>query len=301
MVHIVNKESCKYCVDCGGCDYIDLEYPKTLDIKLSDFKGLAQSAELAPANIQSLSITASPSPFNYRTRCQLQVLDGKIGFFKKRSHELIEIKNCLMLDERLNQKISELKFPANYKGKIELYIKDAKVFERLVEKKYDNLFYQVNEAVNELMKDHLIKLLEPEPSDNILELYCGQGNFTYSITKASAKTKITGIDINSPTATSPEFINTDVVAGIDRLIMQNRLLSFNKLVLDPPRAGTGTKVLEKLNKPRFEKIVYISCNPETLIRDAGFLSKMGYKWASSQLFDMFPFTKYTESVNLFNN
>jgi 23S rRNA (uracil1939-C5)-methyltransferase len=90
-----------------------------------------------------------------------------------------------------------------------------------------------------------------------------------------------------------------VLKGIELLTMQNRLNSFNKLVLDPPRSGAGLKVLEKLNKIHFEKIAYISCNPESLLKDALILKEQGYKWISSQLFDMFPFTKYTESVNLF--
>jgi len=146
-------------MDCGGCDYIDTGYAQTLEIKLNDFKALTKALGLEPDNIHDLKISPSISAFHYRTRCQLHIVDGKTGFFKKKTHELIEIETCLMLDERLNQKISELKFPSSFKGKIELYIKDDKVFERLVEKKYDNLFYQVNEPVNELMKNYLIKNL----------------------------------------------------------------------------------------------------------------------------------------------
>jgi 23S rRNA (uracil1939-C5)-methyltransferase len=312
VMDIVNKSTCEYCMDCGGCDYIDMDYAQTLEIKLNDFKALAKSSGLEPENISELKITPSVPAFNYRTRCQIHIVDGKMGYFKKKTHELIEIKNCLMLDARLNQKLASLKFPSNFKGKIELYIKDGKVLERLVEKKYDNLFFQVNNAVNELMKEHVVELLHPVPDDRILELYCGQGNFTYAILKNSPKTKVTGIDVNTPLETqklpnqnykekkqNPDFINDDVISAVKRLSAQNSLDSFNKLLLDPPRSGAGIKILEKLNKANFEKIIYVSCNPETLISDVKILNEFGYKWISSQLFDMFPFTKYIESVNSF--
>lgn len=302
MVNVVNKSTCEYCMDCGGCDYIDIDYCQTLKIKLNDFKALVQAKGFEPDNFHDLKINSSVSSFKYRTRCQLHIVNGKIGFFKKKTHELIEIKNCLMLDDRLNQKLSSLKFPSDFKGKIELYIKDGKVFERLVEKKYANLFFQVNDAVNELMKDHVIDLLQANPNDKILELYCGQGNFTYAILKGSPRTKITGIDLNTPLGSqkqNPEFINADVLMGIKNLTMQNRLSSFNKLLLDPPRSGAGKKVWEKLSNIKLERIVYVSCNPETLISDVKILKELGYNWKACQLFDMFPFTKYLESINTF--
>jgi len=301
MMHIVNKDTCRYCMDCGGCDYVGIPYPSTLEIKLNNINGLFTNSAAKPDDLETMEMVPSPMPFGYRGRCQLHVSKGKVGFHKKRSHDLIEIEKCLMFDERLNKKIKELKFPPNFDAKIELYIKDGTVCDRLVEKKYDNLFYQVNDGVNKLIINKVVTLCEPSPDDSVLELYCGLGNFTFAVLNKSPKTKITGIDMRAPVSKkdNPEFIEADIIRGLETLRSRGMLLNFNKLILDPPRSGGGKKVLDMMDKCRFERIVYVSCNPETLIEDAQVLCAQGYKWQSMKLFDMFPFTKYVEAVSLF--
>ena len=290
-------------MDCGGCDYIDTPYSKTLEIKLNNIRELYSNIPVAPKNFKELEIIPSPMPFGYRIRCQLHIVKGKAGFHKRRSHELIEIERCEILDERLNKKLKELKFPANFDGKIELYIKDGIVCERLVEKKYDNVFYQINEGINKIITDEIIILSSPATGDRFLELYCGLGNFTYAILKKSPGSKITGIDIKTPQVKkeNPEFIEADIIEGLQSLNKQNRLGNFNKLILDPPRSGAGKKAIDLLNRCKFEKIVYVSCNPLTLADDAALIYKNGYTWHSLKLFDMFPFTKYLEAVSLFSS
>ncbi|MEI6093327.1 MAG: hypothetical protein WCQ47_06555 [bacterium] len=302
MMHIVNKNTCEYCKDCGGCDYIDITYAETLGIKLNNIKELYSPSKTKPLNIDHLEIVPSPLPFGYRTRCQLHVVNGKIGFHKKRSNDLIEIKKCIILDERINKRIKELNFPKNYSAKIELYLKDGVVCERIIEKKYDNIFYQINDSVNKLIIEDVVTLINAQEKDRILELFCGLGNFTYPILKSSPKTHITGVDMRVPTnkKDNPEFIEADVLVGINMLKKQKRLSSFNKLVLDPPRSGADKKVIMELNDCDFEKIIYVSCNPITLIDDAITFSDCGYKWQSMKLFDMFPFTKYLESISIFS-
>ena len=291
-MHIVNENTCPYCTLCGGCDFVGIRYEETLKLKFNDFKKLTL--------IDDVKIVPSPSPVNYRTRCQLQVVNGKAGFFKKKSHDHIEIKNCLLLDERLNNKIQNIKLPNNYNGKIELYIKDGVVCERIVEKKYDNMFIQVNEGMNKLLVKEAVSLLDLKPNDNILELYCGNGNFTHAILDAEPKAKMVGIDLKIETGkrTGVEFIEADVEKGISNLNNQRRLACFNKLLLDPPRAGVSKKALDILKTHNFEKIIYVSCSPESFTRDAKILVEAGYKLSSTKLFDMFPFTKYIETVSV---
>ena len=106
-----------------------MPYSQTIEVKLNDIKELYKGLSSPPANFKELEIIPSPMPFGYRTRCQLHIVKGKAGFHKRRSHELIEIERCEVLDERLNKKIKELRFPSNFDGKIELYIKDGIVCE----------------------------------------------------------------------------------------------------------------------------------------------------------------------------
>ncbi|MFH1222714.1 MAG: hypothetical protein V1647_00050 [Pseudomonadota bacterium] len=287
---MINKEICEYCELCGGCDFVGVPYARTLDIKLNNFKVLI--------GIKGVTIEGSPSPLNYRTRCQLQIGNGKAGFFRKKTHDLIEIKKCALLDERLNKRISELKLPENYNGKIELYIKHGAVCERVVEKKYDNRFTQVNEKVNALLIKEVVKSLELTPGDNILELYCGSGNLTYAILDAEPKIKITGIDlkIEKGKKSAADLIEAEVEKGLLLLDSQRRLRTFNKLLLDPPRAGVSKSALEVIGAQEFERIVYVSCSPEAFVRDKKILEGNGYKVRSAKLFDMFPFTQYVEAV-----
>ena len=295
----VNLKTCPYCGDCGGCDYIDTPYSQTLQIKLKEFQGLIASK----LSGDSPKIVESPKPTNYRTRCQLQISNGVCGFFKKKSHELVEIQECLMLDKRLNDKIKSFKFQKNYDGKIELYIKDNVVCERIVEKKYDNQFTQVNEAVNKLLVAEAIKLLGPTGSDKILELYCGFGNFSFAIMEKEPTVKLCGIDVRTKHSTIKglEFIEADVEEGLKTLEDQKKLSHYNKLLMDPPRVGVKPSVLNKVLNLKLEKIVYVSCNPEELIKDADRILSSGFKWQSCTLFDMFPFSKHVESLNFFTS
>lgn len=289
-------------MDCGGCDYIDIPYIDTLNIKLKEVRELLFNSKLKPNNFEKMDIVPSPKIFNYRNRCQLQIEQGIPGFYKKKSHHLIPIKSCIMLDERINEHIAKFRFPPNHKAKIELYIQNGKLVERLVEKKYDNAFAQINDSVNELIVNKLLELLEPQKNDKLLELYCGLGNFTFAISKQSPHTKITGIDIKTATSTKKEieFINSDTELALKDLESMGRLSSFNKLLLDPPRSGAGSKVSSIISELDVDRIVYVSCNPLSLLEDAKTIcSKNVFQWANIELYDMFPFTKYIESINLF--
>lgn len=291
----VTLQTCPYCGECGGCDYIDTPYSKTLQTKLEDFKSLLAS------KVKNIEMVPSPSPVHYRTRCQVQISNGKPGFFKRKSHDLVEIKECLMLDERLNEKIRGMKFAPSFNGKIELYIKDGTVCERIVEKKYDNQFIQVNEAVNELLIARSVEFLEPKPQDRVLELYCGFGNFSFAIMEKEPDLKLTGIDIRTKHSTKKglEFIEADVEKGLKLLEEQKKLPHYNKLLLDPPRSGVKPSVLNKILDIDLERIVYVSCNPEALKQDAETIISAGYALERTTIFDMFPFSKYVESLNLF--
>jgi len=298
----VNINTCPYCLDCGGCDYIETPYSETLKIKINDVLELLKSNDAKPRNINNIGITGSPKVFNYRNRCQLHVINGVAGFFKKKTHDLIKIQKCLMLDDLINEKISKLKFPSTYNSKVELYLSNGTVAERLVEKKYDNSFGQVNDEVNKIMTQKVIELLDPNKDDTLLELYCGGGNFTFAISEYTATNiKITGIDIKTPAQTRKniEFIEADAEKGLKQLFSMGKLNSYNKVLLDPPRAGAGRNVCNIIASIQPKIIVYVSCNPETLAADANVLCSKGYTWSHMELLDMFPFTKYVESLNMF--
>ena len=201
-----------------------------------------------------------------------------------------------MLEDALNEKLKTLKFPDNFKAKLELILKNGKVHEVLIENKFENNFTQVNNEVNNILKKLVLNSLDlnKNKKDLILELYCGNGNFTFGIAKTSF---VMALDTHVPNGKykNIEFIKTNIDKNLHLLSRHN----FNKLLLDPPRKGITFNNLNKLLINDYEQIVYVSCNPHSLIADAIKLKNYNYTWQKVALLDMFPYTEHIESVNIF--
>ncbi|MBN1114733.1 MAG: class I SAM-dependent RNA methyltransferase [Oligoflexia bacterium] len=300
--------TCGYFPGCGGCDLLGMTYRETLKLKLDKFKKTILSYRdlFKTEQIENLKIIASPLQTGYRSRCQLHVINGKIGFFSKSKScsvqnnlkpEFVEIQECKMLMPELNKKITDMKFPLNYNAKIELYLNNNTVCERIVEKKFDNYFTQINPSVNQILINEVINFIKPQQNDNILDLYCGSGNFTVPL---SQKAGICGIDskIHAVSSGRIEYIEADINAGLKILERSGRLRSFSKLLIDPPRSGINKKTMQKLGDMDFNTVVYVSCNPDSLLRDIAGFKNSGYLLSGIILFDMFPFTRHIESLSL---
>lgn len=166
-------------------------------------------------------------------------------------------------------------------------------------------FAQVNQRQNCSMLS-VIRRLGAFTSDGLLlDLYCGNGNF--SIPLAAEVASVVGIEGNADSIKAAEqncelnrvanarFICDDVSSGIRRLADQG--LRFDTVLLDPPRAGAGEAVSDIVRLGP-DKIIYVSCDPSTLARDCGLLSGCGYSVVKSVPIDMFPQTFHIESVTL---
>ncbi len=167
-------------------------------------------------------------------------------------------------------------------------------------------FTQVNSEINQLMIKQAINLLNPQANETILDLFCGIGNFTLPIAKSCAK--IIGVE-GSNTAisraqenaklnniTNCEFHCTDLFEPINNFPWAEQ--QYDKILLDPPRSGAA-EICNQIEKFNAKKIVYVSCNPATLARDADTLIAKGYKLKAAGIMDMFPHTKHVESMAVF--
>jgi 23S rRNA (uracil1939-C5)-methyltransferase len=166
-------------------------------------------------------------------------------------------------------------------------------------------FAQINQLQNISLLSLIRRLGDFSHTDSLLELYCGNGNF--SIPLAAEVASVVGIESNAGSVRSArqnqtangcdtiEFICEDVVRGIRRLIRSGR--TFNVVLLDPPRSGAGDVVME-IVRLQPDKIMYVSCDPATLARDCATLSEHGYFVVESVPLDMFPQTFHLESVTL---
>jgi 23S rRNA (uracil1939-C5)-methyltransferase len=166
-------------------------------------------------------------------------------------------------------------------------------------------FAQVHQRQNLSMLSVIRRLGRFAPSEQLLDLYCGNGNF--SIPLAADVASVTGIEGSAESIRAAEhnrkfnnvanasFICDDVTSGLHRLVGQGS--QFDTVLLDPPRSGAGHAVAG-IVRLQPNKIIYVSCDPSTLARDCGMLAGCGYTVVSSVPIDMFPQTYHIESVTL---
>jgi len=168
-------------------------------------------------------------------------------------------------------------------------------------------FIQVNGGMNRRMIDHALALLDPQPSDRVLDLFCGLGNFTLPLARRAAQ--VVGVEGEAglvqrarDNATkngiaNATFHSADLAA--DQRATAWAKADYELVLLDPPRSGADA-VLDYLPRKSTRRVVYVSCHPASLARDAGiFVDKHGFKLTSAGVMDMFPHTAHVESIALF--
>ncbi|WP_047550412.1 23S rRNA (uracil(1939)-C(5))-methyltransferase RlmD [Methylotenera sp. G11] len=171
-----------------------------------------------------------------------------------------------------------------------------------------NEFTQVNPQINQVMIRRAMQLLAPQASDRIADFFCGIGNFTLPIARSGAHVLgLEGLANLVERANESAQLNSirNVEFGVSDLFkMTSEALTglghFDKWLIDPPRDGAYelVKSLDAGNRP--QRIVYVSCNPATLARDAGELvNEKGYLLKAAGVINMFPHTAHVESIALF--
>lgn len=168
-------------------------------------------------------------------------------------------------------------------------------------------FTQVNAGLNRLMVKHALDLLALEPDDVVLDLFCGLGNFSLPMARHSSKVVgVEGSDAMVERASMNAHLNGITNADFFRANLEEETAlahllhyRFNKVLLDPPRTG-AMEIVKQIDKINPQRIVYVSCNPATLARDADILvNQHGYRMISAGVMDMFPHTSHVESIALF--
>lgn len=168
-------------------------------------------------------------------------------------------------------------------------------------------FIQVNADINRSLVSRVVGLLEPRDSDAVLDLYCGIGNFTLALARRGGR--VLGLEAGDALVErarhnaavnrmqNVEFLRADLGCAAEVLFMLRR--GWDKLCLDPPRTG-AVRVVENLAPPYPRRIAYVSCNPQSLARDAALLvHRHGYRFGGAGIVDMFPHTDHIESLALF--
>lgn len=167
-------------------------------------------------------------------------------------------------------------------------------------------FTQVNAEINQQMVAKAVELLDPKPTETVVDFFCGLGNFTLPLARFAAK--VIGIEGNRQmveraieNAKHNHMTNADFI--VENLQGELKNFSFSlknvdKVLLDPPRAG-AFEILPLIGKSNVTKVVYVSCNPATLARDLGELvHQYGFCLKSVGIMNMFSKTSHVETIAL---
>lgn len=182
--------------------------------------------------------------------------------------------------------------------------------EQILENKFflsPTSFFQVNRSQAEVLYKKAIANLKLNMQDKVLELYSGIGTITVEIAKHSKK--VTAIEYAKSSVIDAQKNaclngrgNIKFISGKVEEQLRTFDTGYKKLLLDPPRAGVHKNALEAISKLRPECISYISCDPATIARDIGSLTRNGnYKLESVEIVDMFPLTSHCEVLALLSN
>jgi 23S rRNA (uracil1939-C5)-methyltransferase len=167
-------------------------------------------------------------------------------------------------------------------------------------------FVQVNTEINQQMVAQALALLDLQTDDKVLDLFCGLGNFTLPMALASGS--VTGVEVDAAmvararqSALENDIGNTDYqvvdLTQPDPIYPWMRQ-QYDKILLDPPRSG-APEMAQLIGRFKASRIVYVSCQPSSLVRDAAIICDQGYNMTHIGVMDMFPQTAHVESMAVF--
>ena len=169
-------------------------------------------------------------------------------------------------------------------------------------------FTQVNHAINRVLVRRAMTLLAPQPGERIADMFCGLGNFTLPIARAGARVvgvegspelvrRATGNALANGLGDRVEYRVANLFESTPETLAA--LGRFDRMLIDPPREG-ALELIKSLDAERPRRIVYISCSPATLARDAAILvTQKDYRLRGAGVVNMFPHTSHVESIALF--
>ena len=165
-------------------------------------------------------------------------------------------------------------------------------------------FTQVNLNINRLLVSSVVSLLDLQPSDKVLDAFCGIGNFSLAIARfvscvygaEYAKSSVRSAEMNASLNKIENAVFQACDLDSDEVCIGG-IAEVNKLVLDPPRNGAA-RFIERMPLEKIERIVYVSCNPVTFGEDLKILLEKGFELKAARVIDMFPHTTHIESLAL---
>jgi 23S rRNA (uracil1939-C5)-methyltransferase len=296
--------------ECGGCDWLHWQYPAQLRAKETTLRHVLERGGWLPERFAT-TIPAD-SAFGYRNRIQLHGDGKRLGFYKRRSHDIVDIENCPVAHPAINEALAPLRAElagSSNKTKVELAVlADGTLLRQDNQPHAAAGFAQVHDAQNERLRSEVAALIKGAGGRSVLELYAGNGNFTFEYVDAvdevfavdSSNTALEQARARFAGRTQPRaaFVESWIDSKIARRLPRDFRSRCDTLLLDPPRAG-AEGVIAPLIHEGLKTIVYVSCSPVAFTKDVPCL-KEGFRFEQVQIVDMFPHTRHIEFIALFS-
>lgn len=305
---IRRKDVCPYYEKCGGCSIMHLPYSEQLKYKQNKINNILK--RYLKMDIKVKDIIPSDNEFYYRNKVTLHVDNNhNVGYYENKSNKIVKIDKCLLLDNKLNEYIKNMKkitkdITLRTNG-VKVLDDNSTIIKTIGNYKFNvslESFFQVNDNVTYKMYEKIKEYALATKKDNILDLYCGTG--TIGIYLSNTCHEVLGIEINKQAIIDANknkelnnIKNISFIADDVSNIITNLNFKPDIIIVDPPRAGLDHIAIDTIIKLHPQKIIYTSCDPMTLVRDLNILKEY-YQIKELTPFDMFPNTYHIESVVL---
>jgi tRNA/tmRNA/rRNA uracil-C5-methylase (TrmA/RlmC/RlmD family) len=312
---------------CGGCDFqhISVDHQRSLksDVITEQF------ARIAKIDMQ-IEVEEVAESVGWRTRAIATTdRNGKLGFFKSRSHSIAPVTDCIICVKGMN--FSEVA-NRDLKGDVRVEISASNTGERSIalaptrgEEKArltegpsilheevlgrslevsQESFWQSHKSAPEILTQVVLDFATLKTGEHVLDLYGGVGLFSAAIVDAVGPTGHVDLIEGSKVATADaarnfnSYTNITIATG-DVAKLLPRITAADVVVLDPPRDGAGKEAVALIAQLAPRAIVYVACDPAALARDTAYLADHSYSLVKVRAFDLFPMTHHIECVALY--
>ena len=315
---------CPYFGPCSGCQWQHIDYSHQLELKRNAvLEQMGRYPELE--DIQVDPTLPSPQQFNYRNHARFTVRDGgTLGFVNRIRRRFVKIAECMLMTPWINEilgtlqgKVAEtsqltmrygintgdwLVQPILHNEDVPIASGQGHYKERLLDRPFriaSPSFFQVNTKQAERLAELVRDRLGLSGTELVVDAYAGVG--TFAVLLAPFARMVVAIE-ESSAALKDAAINTlgisnlEFVEGRTEEVLDELPDDPDAVVLDPPRAGCHPDALQALVRRSPRRVVYVSCEPETLARDLSLLVQAGFRLERLEPIDMFPQTYHVECV-----
>ena len=315
---------CPYFWPCTGCQWQHISYDHQLELKRRIVQAdLAASPALADVEVRPT--LPSPQSYGYRNHARMTVGPrGTLGFVNRTTRRFLQVERCMLMDPWINDAIGGLQGHAAETTQLSVRygvntgqwlvqprLVDPGVTFPTGQKHYEEAllgrsfrvaspsFFQVNTPQAEAMVRLVERELGSTGADLLVDAYAGVA--TFAVLLAPSYRRVVAIEesaaaVRDGEANAAGLSNVTFRQGRTETVLASLEETPDAVILDPPRAGCHPRAIEALNRLVPPRVVYVSCEPETLARDLALLTAGPYRVEQVQPIDLFPQTHHIECI-----